>query len=163
MLQAICGTGIQVSELNYITVGAVKAGKAVVNCKGKTRVILISRQLQQILMYYAAKQEIRKGPIFVTKGGKALDRSNIWREMKRLCAEAEVADEKVFPHNLRHLFARSYYEVEKDIAKLADILGHSSIDTTRIYTISSGKEQMKQIEMLGLWCWEGKGAVALNN
>ncbi|MDO4329720.1 MAG: tyrosine-type recombinase/integrase [Lachnospiraceae bacterium] len=154
VLQAICGTGIRVSELNYITVGAVKAGKAVVNCKGKTRVILISRQLQYILTYYVAKQEIKKGPIFVTRNGKTLDRSNIWREMKQLCAEAEVAEEKVFPHNLRHLFARSYYQVEKDIAKLADILGHSSIDTTRIYTISSGKEQMRQIETLGLWCWE---------
>lgn len=153
-LQTICGTGIRVSELSYITIGAVKAGKAIVNCKGKTRIILIPRQIQMMLTAFAAKQGIKQGPIFVTKGGKPLDRSNIWREMKRLCQAANVSPDKVFPHNLRHLFARSYYQIEKDIAKLADILGHSNINTTRIYTVSSGKEQLQQIEMLELWCSE---------
>lgn len=153
-LQTICGTGIRVSELNYITISAVKAGKAVVNCKGKTRIILIPRQIQLMLTIFATKQGIKQGPIFVTRGGKPLDRSNIWREMKKLCQFADVSPQKVFPHNLRHLFARSYYQIEKDIAKLADILGHSNINTTRIYTVSSGKEQMQQIELLELWCPE---------
>ena len=150
ILQAICGTGIRVSELQYITVEAVKHGEAVVNCKAKTRSVFIIKELRQKLLRYAAEQNIKSGMIFVTRTGKPISRTNIWREMKALCVEANVDPEKVFPHNLRHLFARVFYGIEKDIAKLADILGHSSIDTTRIYIISTGTEHRRRMENMRL-------------
>ena len=150
ILQTICGTGIRVSELQYITVEAVKHGEAVVNCKAKTRTIFIVKELKQKLLRYAAEQGIKSGVIFVTKSGKPINRTNIWREMKALCKEANVNPQKVFPHNLRHLFARTFYGIEKDIAKLADILGHSSINTTRIYIISTGTEHRKRMENMRL-------------
>lgn len=150
ILQTICGTGIWVSELQYITVEAVKHGEAVVNCKAKTRSVFIVKELRQKLLRYAAEQNIKSGMIFVTRTGKPISRTNIWREMKALCAEANVNPEKVFPHNLRHLFARVFYGIEKDIAKLADILGHSSINTTRIYIISTGTEHRQRMENMRL-------------
>lgn len=150
ILQTICGTGIRVSELQYITVEAVNHGEAVVNCKAKTRTIFIVKELKQKLLRYAAEQGIKSGMIFVTRTGKAISRTNIWREMKALCKEANVNPQKVFPHNLRHLFARVFYAIEKDIAKLADILGHSSINTTRIYIISTGTEHRKRMENMHL-------------
>ena len=150
ILQTICGTGIRVSELQFITVEAVKQGEAVVNCKAKTRSVFIVKELKQKLLRYAAEQNIKNGMIFVTRTGKSISRTNIWREMKALCEEANVNPQKVFPHNLRHLFARVFYGIEKDIAKLADILGHSSINTTRIYIISTGTEHQKQLENMRL-------------
>lgn len=150
ILQTICGTGIRVGELQYITVEAVKHGEAVVNCKAKTRTIFIVKELKQKLLRYAAEQGIKSGVIFVTRTGKPISRTNIWREMKALCKEANVNPQKVFPHNLRHLFARVFYGIEKDIAKLADILGHSSINTTRIYIISTGTEHRKRMENMCL-------------
>ena len=150
ILQTICGTGIRVSELQYITVEAVKNGEAVVNCKAKTRSVFIVKELKQKLLRYAAEQGIKSGMIFVTKSGKPISRTNIWREMKALCEETNVNPQKVFPHNLRHLFARVFYGIEKDIAKLADILGHSSINTTRIYIISSGTEHRQRMENMRL-------------
>ena len=150
ILQTICGTGIRVSELRYITVNAVKCGKAVISLKGKTRTVFLVRDLQKKLLRYAAEQGIQSGCIFVTKTGKPMSRTNIWREMKTLCAEANVNPKKVFPHNLRHLFARIFYGLEKDIAKLADILGHSSIDTTRLYIISTGAEHRRKLEHMRL-------------
>lgn len=150
ILQTICGTGIRVSELQYITVEAVKHGEAVVCCKAKTRSVFIVKELRQKLLRYAAEQNIKSGMIFVTRTGKPISRTNIWREMKALCVEANVNPEKVFPHNLRHLFARVFYGIEKDIAKLADILGHSSINTTRIYIISTGTEHRQRMENMRL-------------
>lgn len=150
ILQTICGTGIRVSELQFITVEAVKNGEAIVNCKAKTRAVFIVKELKQKLLRYAAEQNIKSGMIFVTRTGKPISRTNIWREMKALCVEANVNPEKVFPHNLRHLFARVFYGIEKDIAKLADILGHSSINTTRIYIISTGTEHRKRMENMRL-------------
>ena len=150
ILQTICGTGIRVSELQYITVEAVKHGEAVVNCKAKTRSVFIVKELKQKLLRYAAEQNIKSGMIFVTRTGKPISRTNIWREMKALCEEANVNPQKVFPHNLRHLFARVFYGIEKDIAKLADILGHSSINTTRIYIISTGTEHRRRMENMRL-------------
>ena len=150
ILQTICGTGIRVSELQYITVEAVKQGEAVVKCKAKTRSVFIVKELKQKLLRYAAEQNIESGMIFVTRTGKPISRTNIWREMKALCEEANVNPQKVFPHNLRHLFARVFYGIEKDIAKLADILGHSSINTTRIYIISTGTEHRQRMENMRL-------------
>ena len=150
ILQTICGTGIRVSELQFITVEAVKQGEAVVNCKAKTRSVFIVKELKQKLLRYAAEQGIKSGMIFVTRTGNPISRTNIWREMKALCEEANVNPQKVFPHNLRHLFARVFYGIEKDIAKLADILGHSSINTTRIYIISTGTEHRKRMENMRL-------------
>ena len=150
ILQTICGTGIRVSELQYITVEAVKHGEAVVNCKAKTRSVFIVKELKQKLLRYAAEQRIKNGMIFVTRTGKPISRTNIWREMKALCEEANVNPQKVFPHNLRHLFARVFYGIEKDIAKLADILGHSSINTTRIYIISTGTGHRHRMENMRL-------------
>ena len=150
LLQTICTTGIRVSELQYITVEVVKCGEAVVSLKGKTRSVFIVRQLQKKLLRYIAEQNIRSGAVFITRSGKPMSRSNIWREMKSLCVQAGVNPDKVFPHNLRHLFARTFYGVEKDIAKLADILGHNSINTTRIYIITTGNEHRKQMENLRL-------------
>lgn len=150
VMEIICGTGIRVSELRYFTVEAVRRGEVTVSCKAKTRTILLPKKLQRFLLEYAGKNSIDSGAIFVTRGGKPLDRSNIWTQMKRLCEEAGVRPSKVFPHNLRKLFARTFYGIEKDIAKLADILGHSSIDTTRIYIMSTGMEHRRKIERLGL-------------
>lgn len=150
ILQTICGTGIRVSELQYITVEAVKCGEAIVSLKGKTRTIFIVRELQKKLLRYAAEQGISSGTIFITRTGRPMSRTNIWREMKGLCEQAGVNPQKVFPHNLRHLFARVFYGIEKDIAKLADILGHSSINTTRIYIISTGDEHRRRMEYMRL-------------
>ena len=150
ILQTICGTGIRVSELQYITVEALKNGKAVVSLKGKTRSVFIVKELRKKLLRYAAEQKILSGAIFITRTGKPISRTNIWREMKGLCKQAGVNPSKVFPHNLRHLFARVFYDIEKDIAKLADILGHSSINTTRIYIISTGNEHRRRMENMRL-------------
>ena len=150
IIQTICATGIRVSELVYITIEAAKCGEAIVNCKAKTRSVFIVKELKQKLLRYAAEQEIKSGMIFVTKNGKPINRTNIWREMKALCKDANVNPQKVFPHNLRHLFARTFYGIEKDIAKLADILGHSSINTTRIYIISTGTEHRRRMENMHL-------------
>ena len=150
ILQTICGTGIRVSELQYITVEAVKNGEAIVSLKGKTRSVFIVKELQKKLLRYASEQKIQTRSIFITRTGKPISRTNIWREMKGLCKQAGVNPQKVFPHNLRHLFARVFYGIEKDIAKLADILGHSSINTTRIYIISTGDEHRKRMENMHL-------------
>ncbi len=150
LMQTICSTGIRVSELRYITVEAVESGEANINCKGKRRKVWLPKKLCIILKKYIKTHNIKRGPVFVTKTGKPLDRSNIWAEMKRLCEKAGVLKEKVFPHNLRHLFARVYYTVQKDIVRLADILGHSSVNTTRIYTVESGEVHRQQIQELGL-------------
>ena len=150
LIQTICGTGIRVSELQYITVEAVTCGEAVVSLKGKTRSVFIVRELQKKLLRYAAEQKITSGAIFITRTGKPMSRTNIWREMKSLCEQAGVNPQKVFPHNLRHLFARTFYGIEKDIAKLADILGHSSINTTRIYIITTGNEHRHRMENMRL-------------
>ena len=150
VIQTICSTGIRISELKYFTVEAVKCEEITVRCKGKIRTILIPRKLKKMLLTYAKKNRIKYGMIFITKFGTPLDRSNIWAQMKKLCEKARVKSGKVFPHNLRKLFARTFYSIEKDIAKLADILGHSNINTTRIYIISTGTEHRKKIERLGL-------------
>ena len=150
ILQTICGTGIRVSELEFITVEAARCGEAIVSCKGKTRYVFLVKELQKKLLRYCAKQGIVSGCVFVTRTGKPISRTNIWREMKALCEQANVDPRKVFPHNLRHLFARVFYGLEKDIAKLADILGHSSINTTRIYIISTGTEHRKRMESMRL-------------
>lgn len=150
ILQTICGTGIRVSELQYITVEAVKNGEAIVSLKGKTRSVFIVKELKKKLLRYAAEQGITSGTIFITRTGRPMSRTNIWREMKSLCESAGVNPQKVFPHNLRHLFARVFYSIEKDIAKLADILGHSSINTTRIYIISTGDEHRRRMENMRL-------------
>lgn len=150
VLQTVCGTGIRISELEFITVEAVRAGEATVDLKGKSRRVFIVAALRRKLLSYANEQNITAGRIFVTATGRKLDRSNIWREMKSLCNEAGVSEKKVFPHNLRHLFARLFYKIEKDVAKLADILGHSSIDTTRIYIMSTGYEHKRRMENMRL-------------
>lgn len=150
ILQTICGTGIRVSELQYITVEAVKRGEAVVSLKGKTRTVFLVRELQKKLLHYAAARGIKSGAIFITRTGKVMSRTNIWREMKNLCEKAGVNPGKVFPHNLRHLFARTFYGIEKDIMKLADILGHSNVDTTRIYIMTTGNEHRRRMETMHL-------------
>lgn len=150
ILQTICGTGIRVGELQFITVEAARKGEAVVSLKGKTREVFIVKKLRKILMDYARRNGIEEGPVFVTRSGKPICRTNIWREMKALCAQAAVSPEKVFPHNLRHLFARIFYRINKDIAKLADILGHASIETTRIYIVSTGAEHRRFLERMRL-------------
>ena len=150
VMQTICATGIRVSELRFFTVEAVKRGEVVVSCKAKTRTIFIPSKLRKRLLDYAKRQNIRSGVIFLAKSGKPLDRKTIWAQMKGLCKAAGVKPGKVFPHNLRKLFARTFYGIEKDIAKLADILGHSSIDTTRIYIMTTGTEHRRKIERLGL-------------
>ena len=149
-IQTICATGIRVSELQYITVDAIKSGQALVTNKGKNRVVFIPKSLVQVLKKYVVNQNITAGPIFVTCNGRPLDRSNLWKSMKRLCSIAGINPKKVYPHNLRHLFARTYYTQNKDISRLADILGHTSINTTRIYTRESGAVHARQIEGLGL-------------
>ncbi len=150
IIQTICGTGIRVSELKFITVDAVRRGEAVVSLKGKTRSVFIVKELKKKLLRYIAEQKLTEGSVFITHSGKPINRTNIWREMKKLCKEADVSPDKVFPHNLRHLFARIFYKMEKDIAKLADILGHSSIDTTRIYIITTKNEYRRRMENMRL-------------
>ena len=150
LLQTICGTGIRISELSHFTVEAVRQGEVVVYCKSKTRTILLPKKLRSLLLAYAKQVGICTGVIFRTHMGHPLDRSNIWSEMKRLCGVAKVNPSKVFLHNLRKLFARAFYSIEKDIAKLADILGHSNIDTTRIYIMTAGGEHQRKIDRLGL-------------
>ncbi len=150
IIQTICGTGIRVSELQYITVEAVKKGEAFVNCKGKNRRIFIVEELRKKLLRYIRERGIQNGAIFITKNGKNISRHNIWRDMKELCKDAGVSSTKVFPHNLRHLFARTFYGIEKDIAKLADILGHTSINTTRIYIITTATEHKRKMENMRL-------------
>lgn len=152
IIQTICSTGIRVSELPYITYEAVYSGQSQVKLKGKIRVIFLNKNLCRLLKKYIKRQGITKGCVFVTKSGKPIDRHSIWKSMKELCKAANVSKDKVFPHNLRHLFARTYYSLQKDIVRLADILGHSSINTTRIYTIETGEECRRQIERLGLVC-----------
>lgn len=148
LMQTICSTGIRVSEHQFITVEAAEAGRAEIRMKGKHRVIFLEKKLCRALLKYAKANRITGGPIFITSTGKPLNRCNIWAEMKKLCATAGVSREKVFPHNLRHLFARLYYGMEKDIVRLADILGHSSINTTRIYTMESGHTHRRQMQRL---------------
>jgi len=150
IIQTICGTGIRVSELEYITVEALCKGEAVVNCKGKNRRIFIVPELKKKLLRYVKEQRIVSGAIFITRSGNPISRNNIWREMKNLCEQANVSPSKVFPHNLRHLFARTFYGIEKDIAKLADILGHASINTTRIYIVTTGAEHKRKMEHMRL-------------
>lgn len=146
VIQTICGTGIRVSELRHITAEAVWAGKAVVRCKNKTRIIFIPVRLQQLLLNYIKKSGLTAGPVFISKKGNPLNRSNIWRDMKTLCEKAHVSAKKVYPHNLRHLFARTFYSVDKDIVRLADLLGHSSINTTRIYTMETGGQHLDRLD-----------------
>ncbi len=150
ILETICSTGIRVSELPYFTVEAVKRGTVIVRCKNKTRNVFIPGKLKNLLLKFAKKQGITGGILFRTRTGKPISRGNIWAEMKKLCGSAQVDPRKVFPHNLRHLFARTFYGIERDIARLADILGHSSIDTTRIYIMTTGAEHRRQIERMGL-------------
>lgn len=150
IIRTLCGTGIRVSELRFITAEAVRRGEAVVTSKAKTRHVFIVPKLKKRLVHYMNSEGIVSGPVFLTRFGNPVNRIDIWRAMKSLCRAAYVDPEKVFPHNLRHLFARVFYSLEKDIAKLADILGHSSIDTTRIYIVSSGLEHRKRMEKMQL-------------
>ena len=150
VMETICATGVRVSELRYLTVEAVQRGRAEISLKGKVRVILIPTKLARKLLKYAKKNKTASGEIFLTGNGKSLSRRQIWTEMKRLCKYADVEPSRVFPHNLRHLFATAYYRAYKDIAKLADVLGHSSIETTRIYLLTSGAEHQRQLDRLGL-------------
>ena len=150
VMETICATGIRVGEVPYITVEALRRGKAVVALKGKVRTILLPGKLCKKLLKYARKHKVTSGEIFLTGGGKPMNRCQIWAEMKRICKTAGVDSSKVFPHNLRHLFATVYYRIYKDIVKLADILGHSSIETTRIYLLTTGQEHRQQLERLRL-------------
>ena len=152
LMQTICSTGIRVSELKYITVEAVKTGKAEISLKGKIRTILLTGKLCKKLLKYTKGQKITSGEIFLTRSGRGLGRKQIWAEMKALCKKAGVESGKVFPHNLRHLFARTFYKVCKDVVRLADVLGHSSIETTRIYLISTGAEHLQTLNKLNLIC-----------
>lgn len=148
LLEAIAATGIRVSEVKYLTVEAIRAGRAEISLKGKIRVILLPNKLRRKLLKYAKKQKTVSGEVFLTRNGRSLSRKQIWAEMKALCKAAKIASDKVFPHNLRHLFAREFYKICQDVVKLADILGHSSIETTRIYLLSTGEEHVKQLERL---------------
>ena len=150
ILQTICGTGIRVSELKYVTVEALREGAATVYSKSKVRTVFFVRALRKKLLRYVGKLGIKAGPVFITRTGNPISRVNVWRAMKALCDEAGVDPRKVFPHNLRHLFARSFYKLEKDMARLADILGHSSVETTRIYIISTGVEHQRTMERMHL-------------
>lgn len=150
LMQTICSTGIRISELKFVTVEAINKGKTNIHSKGKLRTVILPEKLCAVLRRYAKKHRIVTGAVFISKNGNPLDRSNIWSEMKKLCAIAGVSENKVFPHNLRHLFARTFYTIQKDISRLADILGHTSINTTRIYTMESGDIHRRQIQELGL-------------
>ncbi len=150
LMQTVASTGLRVSEIQYVTCEAVKKGQAVINCKGKIRQIFLPKKLCKMLLSYIKERNIKSGSVFVTKTGKPLDRSHIWKMLKSLCEAAGVSRDKVFPHNFRHLFARTFYSLQKDIVRLADILGHSNIETTRIYTMESGAEHRKLLQKLGL-------------
>lgn len=150
LMQTICATGIRVSEHRFITVEAARTGQAEVSMKGKHRVVFIEKALRKALLRYAKDHGIKSGSIFITATGRPVDRSNIWAEMKKLCDTARVSREKVFPHNLRHLFARLFYGMERDIVRLADILGHANVNTTRIYTMESGNTHRRQMEKMKL-------------
>lgn len=150
LLQTICSTGIRIGELSFITVEAAKRGEMLVSSKGKVRAVFLVKKLRGKLLRYAKEKRIHSGRIFITGNGNPMNRTNIWREMKALCRQAMVDEKKVYPHNLRHLFAKIFYNMEKDIAKLADVLGHSSINTTRIYIITSGNEHRRQMELMHL-------------
>jgi len=150
IMQTICATGIRISELRFITTEAIRMQRAEVRCKGKNRMVFLPKNLCKILKEYAKEENIQNGSIFITKTGKPINRRNVWADMKKLCETANVARTKVFPHNLRHLFARTFYSQQKDIVRLADLLGHSSVNTTRIYTIESGYKHKKIIQRLGL-------------
>lgn len=152
LLQLMASTGIRVSEIKYVTVEAVSENLVQIQLKGKIRTILLPGKLCHRLRNYAHRMKILSGPIFLSRTGKTLDRRMIWLQMKRLCREAGVSETKVFPHNLRHLFARTFYNAQKDIAKLADVMGHSSIETTRIYLVSSGQEHRRILDRLQLLC-----------
>lgn len=150
ILQTLASTGIRVSELRHITVEAVAHGHASVQCKGKCREVFLPQKLCRKLKQWCSSCKIQSGCVFVTRSGHPVDRSNLWREMKALCKQAGVAENKVFPHNLRHLFARAFYKIEKNLSKLADLLGHSSIETTRIYIMESGREHQRLMEQMHL-------------
>lgn len=150
IMQTICSTGIRVSELQYVTVESLNTGRANVRCKGKERRVLIPKELQTVLRQYCRRRKIEFGSIFITSSGQPMNRSNIWSAMKKLCESAEVPADKVFPHNLRHLFAITFYRLEKDIVHLADILGHSSVETTRIYTTTNGEEHRQILSRMNL-------------
>lgn len=150
LMQTIASTGLRVSEIRYVTVDAVENGEAVINCKGKIRQVFLPKKLCGMLKKYVRSQGITKGSVFVSKNGNPLNRCNIWKMLKDLCESANVDKSKVFPHNFRHLFARTFYSLQKDIVRLADILGHSSINTTRIYTMETGEIHRRQIQHLGL-------------
>ena len=150
LMETICATGIRVSEVRFITQEAARTGRAEISLKGKVRTILLPGKLRRKLLQYARKHKIASGELFLTRSGRPLSRKQIWAEMKNLCRGAEVEATKVFPHNLRHLFARRFYEVCRDIVKLADVLGHASIETTRIYLVSTGAEHQRVLERLGL-------------
>ena len=150
VIQTICATGIRVSELKFITAEAVYSGRAEVTNKGKRRTVFLPEKLRRLLKTYLKQQKITAGAVFVSRKGRPLDRSNIWRAMKALCESAGVEPSKVFPHNLRHLFARTFYSLEKDLSRLADILGHTNVTTTRIYTAESGAVHARQIGRLNL-------------
>jgi len=150
LMETICATGIRVSEVKYITVEAVQSGRTDIALKGKIRTILLPRKLCRKLLKYARKKKVASGEIFLTRSGKGLSRRQIWAEMKAICKKARVVASKVFPHNLRHLFARPFYQACRDVVKLADVLGHSSIETTRIYLVSTGAEHARQLERLQL-------------
>lgn len=150
VIETICGTGIRVGEVKYITVEAARRGRVEIALKGKIRTILLPGRLCRKLLKYARKKKIASGEIFLTGSGRSLSRRQIWSELKSLCRHAGVNASKVFPHNLRHLFATTFYRVSKDIAQLANILGHSSVETTRIYLTTSGVEQVRRLDRLGL-------------
>lgn len=150
LMETICATGIRVSEVRYITVEAARQGRTEIALKGKIRTILLPNKLCRKLLKFAKKQKTVSGEIFLTKNGKPVSRCQIWAEMKALCKYAGVEPSRVFPHNLRHLFAASFYQAYRDIVKLADVLGHSSIETTRIYLLTSGTEHQRQLDRLGL-------------
>lgn len=150
LMQTVASTGLRVSEIQYVTCEAVRQGQAVINCKGKIRQIFLPKKLCKMLLSYIKERNIKSGAVFVSKNGRPLDRSHIWKMLKSLCEAAGVSRDKVFPHNFRHLFARTFYSLQKDIVRLADILGHSNIETTRIYTMESGAEHRKLLQKLGL-------------
>lgn len=150
LMETICATGIRVSEVRYITVEAAQSGRTEISLKGKIRTIILPAKLCRKLLKYAKHKKIASGEIFLTGSGRSLSRRQIWAEMKRLCQKAGVEPSKVFPHNLRHLFATAFYRACKDIVRLADVLGHSSIETTRIYLLTTGIEHQKQLDRLGL-------------
>lgn len=150
LMQTIGSTGLRISELKFVTVDAVKSGQTTINCKGKIRQVFLPKELCKMLKAYIKQQQIKNGSVFITKSGKPLDRSTVWKMLKTLCKSAEVDSSKVFPHNFRHLFARTFYSVRKDIVRLADILGHSNMNTTRIYTMETGEAHRQSIQKLGL-------------